>query len=124
MNETVGWARVWAAIRPNRAPTLRRGAWYRVLEEKPSTVVLGVDDKRIAVPRRLLEIRPKNPARFSVVHKMDTDPNPVRGTTHDVGRMYAVCPNDRARVPLFGQPEILQCPACGYKGVIAWWETT
>jgi len=34
-----------------------------------------------------------------------------------------VCPVCGARVRVAGEPERLQCTACGHQGEVAWWET-
>jgi len=124
MNENVGWARVWPVVKAGHSRSLRRGAWYPVLEDHPSKdVTLAVDDRRVAVPRRLLEIRTTKPERFTIVRLFRTDPNPVRGTSRDLGRSYAVCPTDGERLRVWGEPNQLTCRTCGHHAEIAWWET-
>jgi len=86
-------------------------------------VVVQVKDRRVAVPKRLLEIRAKQPTRFTVVYLARNQPNPAEGTARYLGRKYAVCPVCGVRVRLGGEPERLQCAECGHTGEVAWWET-
>ena len=140
MIDTMGWARLsapdasasqgWPELVP---PVSRRGAWYPVVDivqPKASTgpdddwplYVLDIGQWRLAVPANILEVRKTLPDQFSVVVRLPTDPNPVRGTPSDLGTTYAVCPQSRCRVRLVGHPEELQCPCCGEEHPVAWEE--
>lgn len=117
MSEAVGWARV----EPPGAYTLRRGAWYAVVDDSASTeVVLDVTRRLVVIPRHHLRIRRHHPQCFSVVVRSVTDPNPVRGTPEDLGTTYAVCPMSSSRLRLPGHPERLRCPECGHQFKVAW----
>ena len=124
MRERQMWARMWAAVKPRKAPTLRRGAWYPVVQQHEATVEIGCGADSVAVPQRLLEIRKGKPHRFTVVRRGDHDPNPLQGTKADLGTTYAVCPAGNCRIPLFGIPEEIECPTCGHRGPVGWWETS
>ncbi len=122
--QAILWARLYAIARPITNPRLRQGVWYRVLnDDLGDRVVLSVRNRRLAVPRGLLEIRDKPPTRFTVVYRARTDPNPAEGTANNLGRRYAVCPACGVRVRLGGEPEVLRCPECDHKGEVAYWET-
>ena len=116
--QPVGWARV----KPPGAYSLRRGAWYPILENPldEGEIVLDLRNRKVVIPKLNLEIRYKRPISFSVVVKDPDDPNPVRGTTQDLGLQYAVCPLSHTRVRLPGHPDFLECPECGYQFPIDW----
>ncbi|MBI2615341.1 MAG: hypothetical protein HYW52_06665 [Gemmatimonadetes bacterium] len=119
-----GWARVYPTARPFTIPRLRQGVWYPIVNpDLGERVVVQVKDRRVAVPKRLLEIRAKRPTRFTVVYLARNQPNPAEGTARYLGRKYAVCPACGVRVRLAGEPERLQCVECGHQGEVAWWET-
>ncbi|UCG86098.1 MAG: hypothetical protein JSW71_19675 [Gemmatimonadota bacterium] len=121
MTRTDAWARLWAIAGASR---LRSGAWYPVTKDDESgTVHLDVPGGTVAVPRDLVEIRTARPHRFTVVYRAVDGLNPVQGTTADLGNRYAVCPYSGSRIRLFGHPEHVECRECGYRGVVAWWET-
>jgi hypothetical protein len=86
-------------------------------------VVIDVEGSPVDLPAQLVETRTKAPDRFTVVVRTDESPNPARGTRRDLGRVYAVCPRSATRIRLYGRPEELECPVCGHRGLVAWWET-
>ncbi|MBI1723317.1 MAG: hypothetical protein HYR48_05355 [Gemmatimonadetes bacterium] len=103
---------------------MRAGAWYPVVADNgEARVVLRIGERRVAVPRRLLEFRDSRPIRFTVVNRTPDDPNPARGTPADLGRTYGVCPACGSRLALYGAPPVATCRACGHRGEVAWWET-
>lgn len=118
------WARFWAVARPKNGSMIRRGAWYPVKDDHELVkIVLDVRGHSVAVPRRLVELRHNRPDRFTVVCRARDEFNPAAGTASDLGHVYAVCPISASRVRLFGEPMVIQCPDCGHKGEVAWWET-
>ncbi|HEX9282556.1 MAG TPA: hypothetical protein VF882_02095 [Gemmatimonadales bacterium] len=136
MDESIGWARMWAAAKRDDAETLRQGAWYPVLSEGSTRLVLDVSGRRVAVPQDIVEVRPRRPDRFTVVYRTPDDPNPARGTKADVGRVFAVCPSCASRNRLPRRPRLgtsgtyaadsaerARCSKCGHEGIVAWWET-
>ncbi len=120
----VGWARLWAIVKPATNRLLRRGAWYPVVDDSANgKVVVGVRKRRVSVPRRFLEVRDSRPTRFTVVNRVAKDPNPVHGTALDPGMSYVVCPNCGNRIRVLGLPKVVACGECEHRGEVAWWET-
>lgn len=118
-----GWARVYPALKRSISKTLRRGAWYPVLRnDQPDRVTLRMGGRPVDVPRRLLEVRPQRPGFFSVVHRVEYKPEPGRPSRHNLGKTYVVCPECASRFGVFGEPQMKQCPECGHRGEIGWWE--
>lgn len=119
-----GWARPWATARPFAKPTPRTGAWYPIVgEADDNRVVLEIRGKRVAVLRRLLEIRPDRPTWFSAVVRARGTEHPAAGTPQDLGRVYAVCPACGTRVRVSQDQIGALCPDCGHRGEIAWWDS-
>jgi hypothetical protein len=122
--DTLGWARPWALARPFTRPTPRAGAWYPIVAETADQrVVLEIRGRRVAVLRRLLEIRAERPDRITVVYRGGNEPSPAAGKAWDLGRVYGVCPACGSRIRLFGEPPMALCGECGHRGEVAWWET-
>src|SRR3972149_5522483 len=116
-----GWARLYSTSRPLTNPRLRQGVWYPIVDpDLGERVVVQVKERRVAVPKRLLEIRAKQPTRFTVVYLARNQPNPAEGTARYLGRKYAVCPACGVRVRLSGEPERVQCAGGGHQGEVAW----
>ena len=96
----------WARSRGDRAENegLRRGAWYRVVEEpgKP-WVVLDVNRVEVRVPKETLEIRPERPKAWSVVHEP-----------------HLVCPGCHKRQHVTGRPGEVACQECGRSYGVDW----
>jgi len=119
------WARVWvAAKRDPEWDTVRQGAWYPVLSGGATRLVLDVPGGPVALPKEAVEIRPNRPRAFTAVYRPRGAPNPVQGTSADLGRVYAVCPicTSRNRVPPV-PPITLKCRKCRHEEIVAWWET-
>ena len=124
MATVLGWARPWAIARPFSKPTPRAGAWYPILGDTgEERIVLQIRGRKVAVLKRLVEVRPERPARFTVVYRSPTERNPARGTSRDLGRRYAVCPSCGSRLPIFHDPAVLICGICAHRGEVAYWET-
>ncbi len=113
----------WARVRPSSNGSLRRGAWYQVVSDDGSAVVIKVGERGVSVPREHLQIRRHCPEHFSVVVRSPGDHNPVRGTPEDLGLKYAVCPSSHTRVRLADDAPYLVCPECGCRYAIDWGET-
>lgn len=100
--ETLGWAR----SRGDRAERegLRRGAWYRIVEDSGKPwVVLDVHHVEVRVTRENLEVRKAAPLGWSVVHEP-----------------HLVCPGCHTRRHVQGQPEKVTCPECGKSYPVDW----
>jgi hypothetical protein len=116
-----GWARQWAAARLFARPMPRKGAWYPVVgEASADRLVLMVNDRKVAIPKRLLELREARPDQFTVVVIPRDALHPGR---ENFGTRYLVCPVCAGRAPLFGEPQYLTCKSCGHRGEVAWWES-
>ncbi len=124
MANTLGWARVTPRIQ--RSERLRRGAWYRVIDDPAFTqnVVLDLDidsaPSQVKVPRTRLRIRRHRPERLSVVELSSDDPNPARGTPSYLGSIYAVCPKTGSRLRLWEHPDRVVCSSCREIHSVAW----
>lgn len=83
---------------------LRRGAWYRVVEDdgKP-WVVLDVHRVEVRVPREDLELRQQRPTAWSVVNEP-----------------HLVCPGCHERRHVTGQVREVTCPECGHAYPVDW----
>jgi len=119
------WARVWvAAKRDPEAGMVRQGAWYPVLRGGATRLVIDVPGGPVALPKEAIEIRPNQPRRFTAVYRARDEPNPVRGTSADLGRVYAVCPLCACRIKLPPVPPLtIRCRNCRHEEIVAWWET-
>lgn len=96
----------WARSRGERAENegLRRGAWYRVVEDggKP-WVVLDVHHVEVRVPRDNVDVKGDAPKTWSVVHEP-----------------HLVCPGCHQRRHLSGQPKEVKCTECGNGYAVDW----
>jgi hypothetical protein len=96
----------WARSRGDRAERegLRRGAWYRIVEEpgKP-WVVLDVHNVEVRVQKESLEVRRERPKAWSVVREP-----------------HLVCPGCHRRQYVAGQPKDVQCDECGSRHAVDW----
>jgi len=118
------WARPWATAKPFARPTPRAGAWYPVVGEASNDrVVLEIRGRKVAVQRKLLEIRPKRPKTFTVVVRSRETSERMLGATSSLDRVYAVCPACMHRVRITREQVAAVCDPCGHRGEIAWWET-
>ena len=114
-------ARGWARAKSAGSHLMRLGAWYPIVDERHSSIlVLGIARRNVPVHRDLLEITREAPQKFSVVHRCPEDHNPARGTADDVGSTYAVCPSSSTRVPFTGEPDRLKCPSCSEPHPVDW----
>ncbi|HZH80841.1 MAG TPA: hypothetical protein VFD68_06040 [Gemmatimonadales bacterium] len=96
----------WARSRGDRAEKegLRRGAWYRVVEESAQPwVVLEVHQVELRVPKENLEIRKERPKGWSVVHEP-----------------HLVCPGCHKRQHVSGEPKDVKCHECGNTYAVDW----
>ncbi len=96
----------WARSRGDRAENdgLRRGAWYRVVEDSGKTwVVLDVHHVEIRIPRENLEIRRGPPSAWSVVREP-----------------HLVCPSCHTRHVVAEGTREVRCPECGRTYPVDW----
>ncbi len=98
----MGWARSRGAGAEKEG--LRRGAWYRVVEESAKPwIVLDVHQVEVRVPKETVEIRKERPKAWSVVHEP-----------------HLVCPGRHKRQHVSGQPKDVKCPECGNSFGVDW----
>jgi len=96
----------WARSRGNRAEAqgLRRGAWYRVVEDPPKDyVVLDVHHVEIRIPKGDIELRGDPPKNWSVVREP-----------------HVVCPGCHARAVIPEGRKDAKCSECGRTYAIDW----
>ena len=96
----------WARSRGDRAEVqgLRRGAWYRVVEDpKREYVVLDVHHVEVRIPKGDLEIRNNAPTTWSVVREP-----------------HLVCPGCHARAIIPEGKKEAKCLECGRAYPIDW----
>lgn len=96
----------WGRSRGNRAEVqgLRRGAWYRVVENgKQDYIVLDVHHVEIRIPRGDVEIRADSPRNWSVVREP-----------------HLVCPGCHARAVFPEGHKDAKCAECGRTYPIDW----
>lgn len=107
----LGWARSYGS-RAERLG-LRRGAWYRVVEDRSQPwVVLDVNHIEVRVPRLYLQFRGESPSAWCVVEPAaaGSEQSPTR----------VVCPACHARYGLRQRITELQCQACGKVYPVDW----
>ncbi len=95
---------------------LRRGAWYRVMEEASLQATVDVNRQPLTVPRYLLQVASTPPSRWTVVPK----PQNAVGPPADWGTRYAVCPSCRTRAPLPKRARRMHCEHCQGVFEVAW----
>ena len=116
----VAWAQVLAGYWPPVSRNLRHGAWYPVVSDKrEDRVALFLYGTEVEVPRRILDVRPRRPKHFSIVHRVGHRPDESR-KKYDIGSRYLVCPACGHRSALRGRPSKHACDLCGHQGEIGW----
>ena len=114
--------RKWARVLQSGAHGLRRGAWYPVVNDSSTRIViLDVSKKNVPVDRGSLEISERKSEEWSIVKWEPGRPLPHRMSEKRLPRIYAVCPICRARsgeLPA-GIAE-LKCDECGFEKRIDW----
>lgn len=113
--------RKWARVKRSGAHGLRRGAWYVVLNEnKSNIVVLDVSKKAIPIDRSMLDFTTQKPRKWSVVQlDPQRDAAELAGEA-GLGPLYGVCPNCAGRANLKPDDTQLTCPVCQLLFEIDW----
>jgi hypothetical protein len=106
----------WARLEDDIDLPLRRGAWYPVTRLSATEVVVDVNRRPTAVPRRHLQLHAAPPTSWTVVPR----PRDAVRMPSSWGDTYAVCPNCRERSPLNNHPSNLRCHRCNGLFPIAW----
>lgn len=112
----------WARCLDNVADVLRRGAWYRILEETPDgNVVVECGQRPVRLSRVDVKIRETPPDRWSVVVRTGVL-RPTLGRGNDVVTTYAVCPHCHERQDFADRPASLKCTRCVREAPVEWSE--
>ena len=104
----------WARLRDDVKVPLRRGAWYRVLEERDLEVVIEVGGKPKSILKAMVEIVDRPHPRWTVVRA------PQTGGRASLGDPYGVCPSCGERTQLTRRAKRLKCPSCKWEFEVAW----
>ena len=115
-------AKQWARVRNAGVYGLRRGAWYAVVAEGSSDmIVLNVSTRNVPVPRDQVDLREQQPSEWSVVQWDPSERGAQRASEIGFGLMYAVCPSCRSRARIdAAEPETMVCPECGGEFQVEW----
>ncbi len=112
----------WARVKRSGAHGLRRGAWYLVVNNaKSDLVILDVRKENVPIPRSMVEITTTAPTRWSVVQWEESQRGAQRASESRFGLVYAVCPGCRARQQLRPpDAERMTCEECGEAFDVEW----
>jgi len=117
-------ARKWARVLESGAHGLRRGAWYPVVNDsKTAIVILDVNKNNVPVDRKTLELADEKPEKWSVVKWDPTKPLPRRISQQNLPLIYAVCSQCRHRAELGNAQTTLDCKECGKTSEVDWVNT-
>ena len=116
-------ARKYARLRQAGAQGLRRGAWYSVVNDMSTEmVVLDVYKRNVPVPRSMLILSDQRPERWTVVKWEQHQRGAARVSQEkDMWPMYAVCPTCAARAKI-EPPDAtrMRCPDCDSEAEVDW----
>jgi hypothetical protein len=109
-------------VKLSGAHNLRRGAWYPVVNDSNSRIViLDVSKRNVPIPRESVELSEEKPLRWSVVRFDPAKPVPARISQQNLPLIYAVCAFCRARsVELEESTTSLKCQECGREAPVDW----
>jgi hypothetical protein len=110
--------RAWATGAPGKGDVLRRGAWYPVLEETPTELVIEVDHQPMRVPHEEVRVRADRPTMWSVVIRTGVMRPTLAG--QKLVTSYAVCPDCTGRQEFEGEPESMMCTRCRRAAKVDW----
>ena len=103
----------WARPKPG-AHGLRRGAWYAVVNEMGTAmIVLDVQKNNVPVPRDMLVLSEHPPMKWTVVQWQESQRGAERASQENDGLTYAVCPICQTRTNLTSPdaPQLM-CMVC------------
>ena len=113
--------RKWARVKRARAYGLRRGAWYPVLNEgKSNIVVLDVNKKAIPADRSMFDFTTGKPHKWSVVRLNPEKDAAELAAEAGLGPLYGVCPSCSGRVNLKDGDTQVKCRVCELLFEIDW----
>jgi hypothetical protein len=108
-------------VRRSGTHGLRRGAWYSVVADPPSgLVILNVRMNNVPVLRAHVELSDSPPDRWSVVQWDEKQRGAERASQENDGLLYAVCPSCSARAKPAPETRRLSCPECGGEFPVDW----
>ena len=111
----------WARVSKDEAHGMRRGAWYAVVGDAESNLVLlDVNRSNRPVSRTSLEFTEEKPSKWSVVQRDAEDRVALRASTAKLGPVYGVCPLCRARVSIVPDAHEARCPRCKEVSEVDW----
>ena len=111
----------WARVCREEAHGLRRGAWYAVVGDAESDLVLlDVNKSNRPVNRSGLVFAEEKPTKWTVVRRDPQEHAALRASTADLGPVYGVCPSCRARVAIAADAEEAHCPRCKETSEVDW----
>jgi len=116
----MGSKRQWARVKRSGAHGLRRGAWYPVVNDRPTIVVLDVAKRAIPMDRSLLDFRDDAPSQWSVVISDPQTSQARRASEAALEWTYGVCPACRERQNLIEGETDATCESCGQAAPIDW----
>jgi hypothetical protein len=118
-----GWARGSGDFAEQRG--LRRGEWYKVLEDHGAGwLLLDVNDVQVRITREYLVVRRSQPKAWSVV-RLSPEQAAVEAKkrghpSENAHLMYLVCPGCHTRHHLNGKPKETECPNCRKTYPVDW----
>ena len=111
----------WARVSGEEAHGLRRGAWYAVVGDSTSAlVVLDVNRDNRPVNRSSLEFTEERPTKWSVVKRDPAAGAAQRASDAKLGLVYGVCPNCSSRAPLARDSLKETCSRCSTESEVDW----
>ncbi len=111
----------WARVAKEEAHGMRRGAWYAVVGDAESKLVLlDVNRSNRPVNRSSLEFTEEKPSKWSVVQRSAEEQAALRASTAELGPVYGVCPLCRARVSIVPDASETRCPRCKEVSEVDW----
>jgi hypothetical protein len=119
----IGWARAIGRFAGEKG--LRRGEWYKVLEdEKADWLLLEVNKMAVRITRECLRVRHDAPKTWSVV-RLTPEEAAVEAAKHghvndEQHRTHLVCPGCHTRHHVAGQPKDIKCSKCGQTYPVDW----
>ena len=108
----------WGRLQLDVNCSLRRGAWYRVLDLQGMRAVVDVNQREVLVPSYALQVVSTPPRCWTVVPA----PAGARRVPKEFAPQYAVCPNCRERAPLPPRVHSLRCGRCRGTYDVDWTE--
>ena len=119
----IGWARGSGAFAEQRG--LRRGEWYRVLEDQGAGwLLLDVNDVEVRITRDHLLVRRSQPKTWSVVRltpaEAALEAERLGHPNDEAHRLYLVCPSCHTRQDISGRPKETECPECRKAYPVDW----